>query len=36
MIHSEHPHYPYIWTRKFTPEAERLLKDIANAGPSGQ
>ena len=29
VIHAEHPHYPYTWVRKFKPEAERLLKDMA-------
>lgn len=32
VIHAEHPHYPYTWARKFKPEAERLLKELAEAG----
>jgi hypothetical protein len=29
VIHAQQPHYPYAWARKFKPEAERLLKEIA-------
>jgi tetratricopeptide (TPR) repeat protein len=30
VIHAEHPHYPYTWTKKFKPEAERMLKEMAH------
>ena len=36
VIHAAHPHYPYTWARKFKPEAERLLKEMANAGSGVQ
>ena len=36
VIHAEYPHYPYSWTKKFKPEAERLLAEMGSAVPSGQ
>ncbi len=29
VIQAEHPHYRYTWERKYRPEAERILKELA-------
>ncbi|TKB76138.1 MAG: tetratricopeptide repeat protein [Nitrospira sp.] len=34
LIDTDHPHYPYAWTTKFKPEAERLLKELDTPPPN--
>jgi tetratricopeptide (TPR) repeat protein len=36
VVHAEHPRYRYTWERKYKPEAERLLREIAPANSTGQ
>ena len=36
VIHAEHPHYPYTWSRKFKPEAGRMLKELLLSVPVAQ
>jgi len=29
VVHAERPHFPYMWARRFRPEAERLRENLS-------